>query len=657
MRCVLLLSRGAAILSLSFLLIHRARSVLRCVVGQKISSQEKAAAAVGIRSRLTSVGLGRSDEEAPDNGSDSSQGGDMAQNEGPPVANALNGDEAYWIPLVFGYLVNGQQPINERARLHLRRFLIMAVLSFILLLAGAAAAILLSGKSNNNSGNADQTRPMYMTALGLDQSAKVFRDPLSPQYVALKWIMHEDPQSLPANATNLIQRYVLAVFHLATSSPNKPWKSCDYYSWKQNMTNNNNNNNNMTQSDYCEFAPDIDENRAQNGTEAIWMSGARECEWAGVVCDQATDSMVEIIVVNNMGLSQTVPSEIGMLTHLQLLHMSANELVGTLPSELSNLRKLENFHINSNDLTGMIPSWLFDMPTLTTLGLNNNRFSGTISTSIGQLKNLRELYLGENELNGTIPIEVGQLTNLGKCIDKALLHRFVLRWNVVIIVSVLPPIDGSIARHLLTHFFFFNIVVLVLVLVGVPHCVAEVQLWLSGNILTGTIPSEIGSLTSLRSLWLKDLLLHGTIPSQIGNCRSMYDVRLSLNNLGGTIPNELYGLPGLLIVLLGENLLSGTISPDIKKLNYLSMLSLQGNLLTGPIPSEVASSYFLQILRLEGNRLNGTMPMAVCDGHAKMLRELSADCLAGTAGEGPPVACDCCTSCCSTSDTHCSDAP
>ena len=200
---------------------------------------------------------------------------------------------------------------------------------------------------------------------------------------AYEWLVNLDPQSLPANATNLIQRYVLAVFHLATSSPNKPWKSCDYYSWKQNVTNNNNNNN-MTQSDYCEFAPDIDENRAQNGTEAIWMSGARECEWAGVVCDQATDSMVEIIVVNNMGLSQTVPSEIGMLTHLQLLHMSANELVGTLPSELANLRKLENFHINSNDLTGMIPSWLFDMPTLTTLGLNNNRFSGTISTSIGQ---------------------------------------------------------------------------------------------------------------------------------------------------------------------------------------------------------------------------------------------------------------------------------
>ncbi len=83
--------------------------------------------------------------------------------------------------------------------------------------------------------------------------------------------------------------------------------------------------------------------------------------------------------------------------------------------------------------------------------------------------------------------------------------------------------------------------------------------------LTGTIPGELGGLSSLTGLWLWENQLAGTIPSELGNLSNLEWLDLGHNDLSGTIPAELGGL------------------------SNLTGLDLSGNELSGPIPAELGA--------------------------------------------------------------------
>jgi hypothetical protein len=63
-------------------------------------------------------------------------------------------------------------------------------------------------------------------------------------------------------------------------------------------------------------------------------------------------------------------------------------------------------------------------------------------------------------------------------------------------------------------------------------------LYLYHNLLTGTIPTEIG-LTTIEDLDLHENKLIGTIPTEIGKLTSAFWVSLADNQLVGTIPPEI----------------------------------------------------------------------------------------------------------------------
>jgi len=86
---------------------------------------------------------------------------------------------------------------------------------------------------------------------------------------------------------------------------------------------------------------------------------------------------------------------------------------------------------------------------------------------------------------------------------------------------------------------------------------------LSGDGLTGLIPSSIGNLTNLTTLTLTGNQLTGEIPSEIGNLTNLTYLSLGSNQLTGEIPSEIGNLTNVTFIHLGYNQLTGEIPSEI----------------------------------------------------------------------------------------------
>ncbi|ETR73625.1 MAG: hypothetical protein OMM_00802 [Candidatus Magnetoglobus multicellularis str. Araruama] len=135
-----------------------------------------------------------------------------------------------------------------------------------------------------------------------------------------------------------------------------------------------------------------------------------------------------------------------------------------------------------------------------------------------------------------------------------------------------------------------------------------VRLNLSNNQLNGTIPAELGQLSSLQSLILSNNQLTGSLSAELGQLSNLQSLVLSRNQLAGNIPSELAQLSNLQSLLLNDNQLTGSIPPELSQLSHLEYLYLYANKLTGSIPSQLGQIENLQDLNLSSNKLSGNIP-------------------------------------------------
>ncbi|XVF61250.1 hypothetical protein PTKIN_Ptkin08bG0115200 [Pterospermum kingtungense] len=119
------------------------------------------------------------------------------------------------------------------------------------------------------------------------------------------------------------------------------------------------------------------------------------CSWNGVTCGAAANS-----------------NDHSRVTALSLPNC---QLLGSIPSDLGLIRHLQNLDLSNNSLNGSLPFSIFNATQLRSLDLSNNSFSGVISETIGRLQNLQFLNLSDNELAGTLPTTITTLQNLTIC--------------------------------------------------------------------------------------------------------------------------------------------------------------------------------------------------------------------------------------------------
>ena len=156
-------------------------------------------------------------------------------------------------------------------------------------------------------------------------------------------------------------------------------------------------------------------------------------------------------------------------------------------------------------------------------------------------------------------------------------------------------------------------------------------LYLPGNELTGPIPEWLGSMTRLRRLNLGgNAFSTGPIPGALASLVDLEILYLYDSNLTGPIPGWLGNLVRLEWLAVSRNSLSGEIPPALANLTSLKRLSLSGNQLTGPIPPRLAGLADLQYLDLQENRLTGRIPAWL--GGLTNLRSLT---LGGSGLRGP----------------------
>jgi Leucine-rich repeat (LRR) protein len=357
-----------------------------------------------------------------------------------------------------------------------------------------------------------------------------FEDPNSYQSKAVKWVEQTADLTLHT-VERLVQRYALACLYYAT---------------------------NGVENFYTELTFGAGNVRTWID-ETGWLANDDECTWYKVTCN--TEGFVTEIELDSNRLTGFLPQELTLLkTTLEVLDLYQNmfhnqgEAGNHWLGELVNLRSL--FYARTFMEYPGIPTVIGLLTNLQEYDCSYTLYHGPlVGQTWSKLSNLSYLHIGGNRYNSTIPVELASMPNL-----EFFYAEFADLTGDLSFVSMMPEI---------------------------------VELWVDRNpMMHGTIPSEIGTVSTLKSLSVTDCSLEGTLPTELGNLR-------------------------------------------------LTQFWCYNNSLAGSIPSEFGMIDELARLGLEDNNFSGTMPAEICNLRTPngLLDKLEADCIDDV------VTCSCCTCC------------
>ncbi|KAG7535695.1 Leucine-rich repeat-containing N-terminal plant-type [Arabidopsis thaliana x Arabidopsis arenosa] len=126
----------------------------------------------------------------------------------------------------------------------------------------------------------------------------------------------------------------------------------------------------------------------------------------------------------------------------------------------------------------------------------------------------------------------------------------------------------------------------------------------SSNI-TGTLPSNLGSLNSLQRLDLSNNSINGSFPVSLLNATELRFLDLSNNHISGELPASFGALLNLKVLNLSDNSFVGELPKTLGWNRNLTMISLKNNYFSGQIPGGFKSTEYLD---LSSNLIKGSLP-------------------------------------------------
>ena len=108
-------------------------------------------------------------------------------------------------------------------------------------------------------------------------------------------------------------------------------------------------------------------------------------------------------------------------------------------------------------------------------------------------------------------------------------------------------------------------------------------MYLDRNLFTGTIPSELWTLSLMRRIVLWGNNFSGTIDSGLGNLSNLILFAVSKNDLTGVLPDVFSNLTNLDTMILNNNTFQGQIPSSLWETNVMNLDTLNNDL-TGTVP-------------------------------------------------------------------------
>ncbi|KAG6399687.1 hypothetical protein SASPL_141168 [Salvia splendens] len=259
---------------------------------------------------------------------------------------------------------------------------------------------------------------------------------------------------------------------------------------------------------------------------------------------------------------------------LQQLSLQFNKLAGILP-ELSS-KNLAYLDLTKNNISGNFPK-IGDCSSLQHLDLSSNRFSGEVGISLSSCSKLTFLNLTDNHLTGALPV-----------LPSATLQYLYLQQN---------DFQGVVSSSLS------------------DSCSTLIQLDLSFNNFTGSLPETLAECSGLTHLSASNNNLSGELPvDTLLKLTNLSNLQLSFNNFVGNLPDSFSKLQSLEVLDVSSNNVSGLIPAGLcsgSGTSSLRVLYLQNNMFTGTIPQSLSNCSNLESLDLSFNYLSGTIPASL----------------------------------------------